>query len=59
MMFSATDRLTDDLERRLIQQAFEEQFRPQPLRALKTWTRKLFKLVLDRLPSYPEMIPGL
>lgn len=34
-------RLTDELERQLMMQAIEEQFRPRPLRALKRLLAKL------------------
>lgn len=34
-------RLTDELERELMLQAMEEQFRPQPMRALAEGLRKL------------------
>lgn len=34
-------RLTDELERQLMLQAIEEQFRPRPLRALAAGARKL------------------
>lgn len=34
--------LTDELERALVQQAIEEQFRPHPLRALRAWMGKMF-----------------
>ncbi|AKQ56548.1 hypothetical protein [Bordetella hinzii] len=36
-----TTRLTDELERQLMLQAMEEQFRPHPLRALAHGLRKL------------------
>lgn len=35
-------RLTDELERQLMRQAIEEQFRPRPMRALGNLLRKLF-----------------
>ncbi|MBO9357743.1 hypothetical protein GG851_27455 [Bordetella petrii] len=38
-----TVRLTDELERQLMLQAIEEQFRPRPLRALASGLRKLGK----------------
>lgn len=34
--------MTDDLERRLIQNAIEEQFRYRPIAALKYWFKRLF-----------------
>ena len=34
--------MTDDLERRLIQNAIEEQFRFRPLVALKNWIKGIF-----------------
>lgn len=36
-----TVRLTDELERQLMLQAIEEQFRPRPMRALASGLRKL------------------
>jgi hypothetical protein len=36
-----TIRLTDELERQLMLQAIEEQFRPHPMRALAAGLRKL------------------
>lgn len=36
-----TTRLTDELERQLMLQAMEEQFRPHPMRALANGLRKL------------------
>lgn len=36
-----TTRLTDELERQLMLQAMEEQFRPRPMRALAAGLRKL------------------
>jgi len=38
-----TVRLTDELERQLMLQAIEEQFRPRPMRALASGLRKLGK----------------
>ncbi len=38
-------RLTDELERRLMLEAIEEQFRPRPLRALGRGLRKLASFV--------------
>jgi hypothetical protein len=38
---TSNTRLTDELERQLMMQAIEEQFRPRPLRALKRLLGKL------------------
>jgi hypothetical protein len=38
---NADTRLTDELERELMMQAIQEQFRPHPLRALKKLLAKL------------------
>ncbi|WP_269901568.1 hypothetical protein [Paenalcaligenes faecalis] len=39
---SSNFHLSDDLERRLIQHAIEEQFRFRPLVALKNWIKGIF-----------------
>lgn len=47
-------RLTDDLERQLVLQAIEEQFRPHPLLALKQLARKLVQS-LRRTSGRPQL----
>ena len=47
-------RLTDDLERQLVLQAIEEQFRPHPLLALKDWAHRLVRS-LRRTSGRPQL----
>ncbi len=62
-----TIRLTDELERQLMLQAIEEQFRPHPMRALAAGLRKLAHgiraLLARRAPRTrtppPKQGPGL